>query len=201
MTVAQRACAPMFARRERHLPFRLGKTFPVIELDDARKTKVVCEVADAARHHADFRMRQFAQRRFVKMIEMRVRQQHHVNRRQILDFEAGALDPFQQKKPVREIGINQHVQVRELDQERGMADPGDGDLAVFKFGKNRPLMFAVARCEQSLPDQLAEKRGRVEMLCRRQILERTRQFPARSFFDGGRLIHKILKRLSALRFE
>ena len=34
---------------------------------------------------ADLRMRQAAERRLVEMIEVRVGQQHHVNRRQVLD--------------------------------------------------------------------------------------------------------------------
>ena len=95
-----------------------------------RKAEVLRQIADAPRHHADFRMRQSAQRRFVKMIEMRVRQQHQVNRRQVADFQAGTFDAFQEEQPVRKIRINQHVQVRELDQKRRVTDPGDGDLAA-----------------------------------------------------------------------
>src|SRR5258708_2117378 len=60
MAVAQRARAPMLAGRERHLPFLLPETFPVVEFDDAREAEVVREIADAARHHADFWMRQFS---------------------------------------------------------------------------------------------------------------------------------------------
>ena len=115
----------------------------------------------------------------MEMIEVRVRQQHHINRRQIFDLEAGAFEPLLQKKPVRKIRIDQHVQIRELDQEGGMADPRDGDLAMFQLGKNRALMLAVARREQGFPDQLAKKCGGIEMFRRRQILERTRQLPAR----------------------
>ena len=135
----------------------LRKTFPPVQLDDAREAEVVREVADAARHDADFRMRQFAQRRLVKMIEVRVRQQHQINRRQIVDFQAGALDAFQQKKPVRKIRVNQHVQVRELDEKRRVADPGDGDLAVLQFGKNRAPLLAVARREPAPSRPAPEK--------------------------------------------
>ena len=117
-------------------------------------------------------------RRFVKMIEMRVREQHQVNRRQVLDFQAGALDALQQKQPVRKIRVNQHVQVRELDQKRRVADPGNRHLAAVEFGEDRSPRLAHPRREQCFPDQLPEKRARIEMLGRRQILERARQFPA-----------------------
>ena len=107
--VGKRAGAPMLAGRERHLPFALGETLPPVQLDDARKTEVVSEVADASRHHADFGMRQPAQRRLVKMIEVRVREQHEINPRQVLDFQAGTLDALQQEQPVGEIRVNQDV--------------------------------------------------------------------------------------------
>ena len=58
------------------------------------EAEILREVADAPRHHADFRVRQPAQRRLVKMVEVRVRQQHQVNRRQVPDFQTGAPDAF-----------------------------------------------------------------------------------------------------------
>src|SRR5712675_3314390 len=106
----------------------------------------------------------------MKMIKVRVGEQNEINRRQIFNLKTGALDPLQKKKPVRKIRINQHVQIRELDEKRRVADPGDGDFTVFQLGKNWALMFAVARREQGFPDQLAKKGGGVEMLGRRQIL-------------------------------
>jgi hypothetical protein len=106
------------------------KTFPPVQLDDARKTEIVREITDAPRHDADFRMWQPPQGRLVKMIKVRVRQQNQVNRRQVVDFQAGTFDALEQKQPVRKIRVNQHVQIRELDQERRVADPGDGNLAA-----------------------------------------------------------------------
>ena len=130
MVIVQRARAPMLARRERDLPVALRKAFPPLQLDDAREAEVLGQIADAPRHHADFRTRQAAQRRLVEMIEMRMREQHQINPRQVPDFQAGTLDALQQEQPVRKIRINQNIQVRELDQKRGVANPGDGDLAV-----------------------------------------------------------------------
>jgi hypothetical protein len=45
-----------------------------------------------------------------------------------------------------------------------MADPGDGSLAVGKFGKRRLPMLAGAPREQCLPNHLAKKGARVEVL-------------------------------------
>ena len=67
----------------------------------------------------------------MKMIEVGMGQQHQVNRRQILDLQAGTFDPLEQEQPVGEVRVNQDVEIGELDQERGVANPGDGHLAVF----------------------------------------------------------------------
>jgi len=179
MLVVQCPRTPVRAGRERHLPVALRKSFPPVQLHDAGEAEVAREIADAPRHHADFRRRQPAQRRLVKMIEVRVREQNQINRRQIADAQAGALEPLQQEKPVREIRVHQHVQVRELDEKRRVADPGDGDLLAFQLGKNRWPRLARALGEPAFPDQLPKKRARVEVLCRRQILERARQLAAR----------------------
>jgi hypothetical protein len=52
-----------------------------------------------------------------------------------------------------------------------VADPGDGDLAALELGKNRMMRRAPAPREPAFPDHFLEKRARIEMLRRRQILE------------------------------
>src|SRR5207244_12443531 len=119
---------PMFAGRKRDLPIVGGKTFPPIELNDAFEAEVEREVANAPGHDADFGVRQTAQGRFVKMIEMRVRKLDQIDGREVFDFQAGAFDAFEEEKPVGEIRIDEDVEVGKLDQEGGVADPGDGDF-------------------------------------------------------------------------
>ena len=74
-------------------------------------------------------MRQTPQRWFVEMIEMRVCQQNQVNGRKMFDRQPGTLEAFQQKQPVGEIGINENIQIMELNQERRVTNPGQRDLA------------------------------------------------------------------------
>src|SRR6185503_2876249 len=101
--------APMLAGREGDLPVAVRKTFPPVEFHDALEAEVAREVAHAPGHDANFWMRQFAERGFVEMIEVRVRQEHQVYGRQMLQAQAGALDAFQQKQPVRKIRVNEDV--------------------------------------------------------------------------------------------
>ena len=135
MMIAQHSRPPMFAWRQRHFPIPMRKTVPPFQLDHSPKTQVVRQITHPPRHHPNFRMGQTAQRWLVKMVEMRVRQQHQIDPRQMLDSQAGAFDPLQQEKPVGKIGIDQNIQVSELDQKRRMANPGDRHLAGNEFGK------------------------------------------------------------------
>jgi hypothetical protein len=98
----------------------------------------------------------------VKVIEVRVREQDEIDGRQILDAQAGAFDAFEEKNPIGEIRINENIQVRELHEERRVADPSERDLPVIKFGENGPLMLAGSRGEKRLPNHLAEKGARIE---------------------------------------
>jgi hypothetical protein len=165
----------MFARREGDLPIVVGKTFPPIELDHALEAEVDREVADAPGHDADFWMRQTAQGGFMEMIEMRVREQDQIDGREVFDFQAGAFDAFEEKQPVGKIRVDEHVEVRELNEEGRVADPGDGDFAVFQFREDGPAMLAGAAREQCLPDHLMKKGARIEMFGGREVFERLGQ--------------------------
>src|ERR1035437_5109299 len=80
-----------------------------------------------------------------------------------------------------------------------MADPGDGDLAVFEFGKNRTVLLAFAWREPRLPDEFLKKSARVEMFRWRQILERSRKLSARRRGTIDRFFRHTTKQLEHRR--
>ena len=85
----------------------------------------------------------------------------------MLDFQSRAFNALKQEQPVGEIRINQNVQVSELNEKGGMADPGDGGLAIGEFGKGGLPMLAGAPGQERLPNHLAEKSARVKVFGRR----------------------------------
>src|SRR5438132_13019999 len=99
----------------------------------------------------------------MKMIEMRMGQQHEINRRQVLDFQSAAFDSFEKKQPVGEVGIYQDVQIRELHQERGVADPRHSHLPRDQLWKRGLPMLSGSTRQQSFPHHLPKKSARVEM--------------------------------------
>ena len=60
-----------------------------------------------------------------------------------------------------------------------MADPGDGDFAMFQPGKNGSTRLTVTRCEPAFQEEFLKKGARIKMFGGREVLERAREFPAR----------------------
>lgn len=202
--IAKHAGAPMFAGRQGDLPVAMGEALPPIELDDALEPEVAGEVAHAPRHDADFGVGQFAEGRFVKVVEVGVSEEDEINGRQVFDAEAGAFDAFEQEEPVGEIGVNEDVQVGELDKKRGVADPGEGDLAAAEFGKLGLFMLAGARSQKGLPDHFAEKSAGIEGFGGGEIFEGLGQGLADSRRTGrfnGQFRHNLLTSLQILQNE
>ena len=195
VVIAQDAGAPMFAGRERDLVIAVGEAFPPVEFDDAFEAEVAGEVAHAPGHDADFGMGQFAEAGFMEMIKVGVGEEDEVDGRKIFEAKAGAFDALEEKKPVGEIGIDEDVEVGELDEKGGVADPGEGDLAGSQLGKFGLFVDAGAGREKSFPDHLAKKSARVEGFGRREVLEGARKLlfgAGRTGYPGSVFRHKLL---------
>src|SRR5437588_1455056 len=78
-----------------------------------------------------------AQRTPVEMIEMRVRNENEIDRRQMMNMKSRLLEPLDHAQPHRPDRIDQHVRLVGLNQERGVSDPGDANLAGLDFWKKR----------------------------------------------------------------
>ncbi|MDB6016623.1 MAG: hypothetical protein JWR19_1112 [Pedosphaera sp.] len=195
VVVAEDAGAPVFARGEGDFPIAMGKAFPPVEFDDAFEAEVAGEVAHAPGHDADFGVGQFAEGRFVKVIEMGVGEEDEIDGGQVLDFKAGTFDAFEEEKPVGEIGVDEDVEVGELDEEGGVANPGEGDFAFGEFGELGALVLAGARGQESLPDHFMKKSAGIEGFGGGEVLERAGHLASRAGrpgWFGGMLGHKFL---------
>jgi hypothetical protein len=175
MMIVENARAPMFARREGDLPFAVEKTFEPLQFDDALEAQAAREIAHAPGHDANFRRTNAANTRLVKVIEVRVREQDEIDRRKILELEASVFDALQQEKPVREIGIDEDIEVGELHEKRRVTDPGDGDFAGGQFGKLGALVVAGTFGQERLPHHFFEESARIEGVGGCQVPKRARQ--------------------------
>ena len=204
VVIAQNPRAPVLGRREGDFPALVGKAFPPLQLNDAPEAQIPGQIAHAPGHNRDFWRIQPAQGGAMEMIEVGVGEEHQINARQVLNLQPGAADALQQKQPVGEIGINQHIEVRELRQKRSVPDPGQGRLPARELGKSGPDIFAGAPRQQSFPHQLVEKGPRIEMLAGREVLEGAgQQLSSPGGFGGAaRLIFSdVAARFQILRFK
>ena len=64
----------------------MREAFPPFQLHYAAKTEIVRQIAHAPGHDGNLRMRQSTKRRFMKMVEMGVRQQHQIDGWKMFDF-------------------------------------------------------------------------------------------------------------------
>src|SRR5260221_5110631 len=101
------------------------------------------------------------------MIEMRVRDQHQIDRRKVSDPQAGLAQALQHKKPAGEIGIDDDIFAAYLQEKTGMAYEGHAHLPVGR--QDRTVGFARPRRHHRVAHQVAELLGAA---AQRRILER-----------------------------
>jgi len=108
------------------------------------------------------------------VVEVRVGQQHQVDRRQVLHPKAGSPQALEQKEPVGELAIDDGVEALELNQERGVPDPRQRQLVAAQLRKVGDLHRARGRGLEGMPDHLTGEGPGVEVVGRGEVPERTR---------------------------
>jgi len=91
------------------------------------------------------------------MIEVGVRNQNHVDGRQIGDAQSGTPEALQNEEPAREVGINDDALAAHLQKETGVADESDAEFTV--RDQTRLVSLAAARSHHRVPHQAAKIRG------------------------------------------
>src|SRR5436190_18423855 len=65
----------------------------------------------------------------VEVIKMGMRNEDKINRRQMMNFKARELKPFDDLEPFRPDRVDQDIDVVSLNEKRGMTNPGNAYLA------------------------------------------------------------------------
>src|SRR5258706_16429838 len=93
----------------------------------------------------------------MQMIEMGVRHQDHIHRRQIPHMQPWLSYPFQKKQPARKVGVDDDALSSDLQEEAGMPDESDTHLTIGYelgfVGSSRP------RCDGGMAHQPGELAG------------------------------------------
>ena len=169
MQIREKARTPMGTRRQRNLERTELHGLPVIELMHDIEAEVVDQVAHANRHDDRLICRDARQSAPVEMIEMRVRHQNKIDRGQMVNFETRLFEPLDHLQPLRPDRIDQHVGFVCLNQERGVANPGDADFALADLREMRLDVIAGALGEERGNQNRREKVAFVPVRARTQL--------------------------------
>ena len=90
---------------------------------------------------------------------MGVGDEHEVDVGQVVDVEAGVLDALEDLQPLGPDRVDEDAGARGLDEEGGVADPGDADLALGDLGEDglqfRPVALREHRGDDDLGEEIA----------------------------------------------
>ena len=109
----------------------------MIELVDDFESEIMHEISHTHRYHDRLIRRDAPQRAAIEEIEVSVRHEHEIDRRQMMNLKAWLLQALDHLQPQRPVGIDQDVDLLRLNQKRSVTNPGDADLALANFGKTR----------------------------------------------------------------
>ena len=95
----------------------------------------------------------------VEMIKMGMSDENEVDGGKVVVGESSVAEAPNDKKPVGPVRIDKNVAMGSLNQEGSVADPGDADLACFKFRKDGGKLLACAPLarKKSREDDIGDK--------------------------------------------
>ena len=165
MRIFEDARPPMTRRDVGDVECAVAIGIPPLEFDNFFEAEIVDQVEQMMRDDQGGRgsgltaglVRDGAQRLAMQVIEVRMRYQDNIHGRQVAQVQPWLTQAFENKQPAREVRIDDDVLPAKLEEEAGVSDKGDAQLAVrnqFRF-----VGLAGARCYRGVPHQARELAG------------------------------------------
>jgi hypothetical protein len=165
MRIFQDPGSPMSRRHVRDRNIVVPGTLPPVELDDLGESQIRNQVGnmggdddgrgDAAR--VQIILHNCAQRWAMKVIEMRVRNQHQIDGWKVGNAYAGPAQALEHKQPARKIRIDDDTFSAQLNKETGMSDERDAEFSV--RGEARLVSLTATPGHSRMAHQTRELRG------------------------------------------
>jgi hypothetical protein len=138
VSITQNPRSPVAGWYVRNGNVTVAVTVPPIQLHYIAKSKIRNEIEHVFRHDDGRRraaepfcvLHQGPERRPVQMIEVRVRDQNQVDRRQVLNLHPRLTQSFQHKQPAREVRVDQNIFPANLQKKTRMTDKGHAHLTI-----------------------------------------------------------------------
>ena len=113
--VCKKPGTPVVTRRERNLQRTQLDRLPIIQLVHNTEAEIMHEVTNTHGDNNRLVGCDASQRAPVQMIEVRMRHQNKIDRRQMMNFEARLFQTLDDLEPFRPDRINEHVDFMRLD--------------------------------------------------------------------------------------
>src|SRR5262249_25180633 len=168
MQIRQETSAPVMTRRQRDLERPELDRLPIIELVHNMKAQIIHEISHAHRHNNRLIRRNAPQCPPIEMIEVGMRNEDKINRREMMNFESGLFQPLDHLEPFRPDWIDQDVDLVGLDEKRGVTDPGNADFAFANLRELRSRRTSSAFNEKRRDKNACEKIAFVPVRSRTQ---------------------------------
>lgn len=97
------------------------------------------------------------QRRTMQVIEVRMRDQHKINGRQIGNSQARTAQPFEDKQPRRKIRVDYYIVSTNLQEKARVPDEGNAEFSV--VDEARFVSFPDAGSDCGMPHQFSKLAG------------------------------------------
>jgi len=157
VAVVENSSTPVARRSKGDLQGAMFKTLPTAQFVDPIESQAMDEVADMFGYGYGLVAGYGAQGAAVQMIEVCMGDQHEIDGREIAEFDSRVLDPLDDFKPLRPVGVYEHTVLGRLNEKRCVSDPGHTELSSGKIGEHGLDAVTVASGEEGGDDDLCKK--------------------------------------------
>lgn len=157
VAVMENSSTPVTRRSKGDLQGAMFKTLPTTQLVDFIESQAVDEVADMFGYGYGLVAGYRAQGAAVQVIEVRMCDQHEIDGREIVKFDSRVLDPLDDFKPLRPVGVYEHTVLGCLNEKRCVSDPRHTELSRGKIGEHGLDPVTVTSGKERGDDDLCKK--------------------------------------------
>jgi len=137
MVIGDLSGAPVFGGHKGDGRPRKPEPFPPFHFINFFKSEPVHEIADSVWNNNGLVGGDSAQATPVEVVEVGVGDENQIDRGEVMVGKTGMAQSTDHEKPVGPVRVDQNVSLVALNEEGGMTDPRDADLALPEFWENR----------------------------------------------------------------
>lgn len=155
--IMQHACTPVKRGSQCDVQAAVGKGLPAPQFLHVVESEVVHQIADVFGDDDGLFVCDGAEGPAVEMVEVGVGDKHEVDVGEVVKFDSGMSQAFDDFQPFRPVRVDQNAVLAGLEKEGRVSDPSDANLVSFELRKLDGTRGAVSWRKQGGQEHLGEK--------------------------------------------